>query len=222
MIEKQTLDFLRQLKKNNNRDWFNEHKAAYLEAHDNFKSEVGHLLTEIQQFDARVIGTEVKDSVFRIYRDIRFSKDKTPYKTYFGAGLGPGGRKAVLGEYYLHVEPGNTVLAGGMWAPDSTKIKRIRQEIDYNFDEFVTILQAEKFKQYFGDLSSWREKLKRPPKGYAADNPAIEYLKHKHFVAVHTFKDADVLGKDFAKQVIEVAKAMVPLNQFLDRAVEEE
>jgi len=221
-IQKHTLDFLKNLKKNNNRDWFNTNKSVYLAALENFKEFTSHLLEEIKGFDQRVIGTEVKDSVFRIYRDIRFSKDKTPYKIYFGAGLGPGGRKAKFGEYYLHLEPGNTVLAAGMWAPDRDKLYRIRQEIDYNFEEFCNLINTQTFKQYYPELSSWNDKLVRPPKGYSADNPAIEFLKHKHFVAVHKIADKELLGKDFATIIIKAAQAALPLNQFLDRAVEEE
>lgn len=217
MIQQSTLQFLKNLKKNNNKDWFDTNRDAYESAKTNFREFIDELITGISKFDPSVKNLEAKHCVFRINRDIRFSTDKTPYKRNMGASISPGGKKAVSAGYYFHLEPGASFLAGGMWQPEPPLLNAIRQEIDYNTDEFRKILGAKSFKTYFGSLSD-EDKLKAVPKGYDKTHPAIELLKHKSFIVVHDVPDKTILSKDFAKQCGKVFNAIQPLNSFLRRA----
>lgn len=217
MIQQSTLQFLKNLKKNNNKDWFDTNRDAYESAKTNFREFIDELITGISKFDPSVKNLEAKHCVFRINRDIRFSTDKTPYKRNMGASISPGGKKAVSAGYYFHLEPGASFLAGGMWQPEPPLLNAIRQEIDYNTDEFRKILGAKSFKTYFGSLSD-EDKLKAVPKGYDKTHPAIELLKHKSFIVVHDVPDKTVLSKDFTKQCSKVFNAIGPLNLFLRRA----
>jgi uncharacterized protein (TIGR02453 family) len=177
MIDKSTMKFLKDLKKNNNKDWFDENRKQYQIAKDDFAEFVASLLEDIAKFDPRLKGTEAKDCIFRIFRDVRFSKDKTPYKSHFGANMAPGGRKGFLGGYYLHVDTaGESMIAGGSYHPEPDQLAAIRQEIDYNIKEFKAILNKKDFKTNFGELEDF-DKLKRVPKGYDADHPEAELLK---------------------------------------------
>ena len=212
------LDFLKKLKKNNNRDWFADNKKKFVEAKDAFEPAVQKLIDGISKFDKSLAEVEAKQCIYRIYRDIRFSKDKTPYKTNFGAVMGKGGRKSTTAFYYIQVEPGdNSFIAGGLYMPEGEKLKKIRQEIDYNPDDFKKILNKKSFKQYFPEIEG--EKLKKAPKGYAPDDPNIELLKHKSYIVVHRFTDAQVLNNDFTKDCIKMFKEMKPFNDFLNMAI---
>ncbi len=210
--------FLSRLKENNNREWFNENKAAYEEARGIIESFVNELIVGISQFDKPVTGLEAKKAMFRIYRDIRFSKNKTPYKTSFGSYIAPNGRKSITAGYYLHIEPGASFLAGGMHNPQSEHLKKVRQEIMYNIYEFKSILNQKVFKENFEILRG--EKLKRPPKGFPADFEDIELLKHKEFVVIHELSDDEILTDSFFENTIAVFKTMKPLNDFLNRALD--
>ncbi|HTL83211.1 MAG TPA: DUF2461 domain-containing protein [Bacteroidia bacterium] len=220
MISKKTLEFLKKLSKNNNRDWFEKNKQLYLEAKDDVEKNIDVIIAGIRKYDKR-IGAEVtaKKSMFRIYRDVRFSKDKSPYKNNIGAIINPGGKKAVAPGYYVHIEPGKAFIAGGLWQPEAPELGKIRQEIDYNLDEFKKIVSAKKFKTLFGGLDQ-EDKLANVPKGYAKDHPALEFLKLKSFVVVIELKEKDVLGKNFTKLAVDAMKAMLPLNNFLQRAID--
>lgn len=221
MIPKTTLQFLKELKKNNDREWFLQNKGRYQEAHGLFTEFVEDLLKKLAAFDPSVKGVTAGQCVFRIYRDVRFSKDKSPYKTHFGAYITSDGRKTeVHGKagYYLHIEPGASMLAGGAYMPDGTWLKAIRQEIDYNGAEFRKILAAKKFREYFGELEG--EKLTRLPKGYDETHPDIALLKFKSYLAVHQCSDRQVLDKDFSAHCASVFKAMHPLNSFLNRSMD--
>jgi uncharacterized protein (TIGR02453 family) len=145
------------------------------------------------------------------------SKDKTPYKAHFGAFLSKGGRKYEGPGYYIHLEPGNSFAGGGLWVPQGPLLKSVRQEIDYNFDEFSAILKHKDFKKYFKNLNG--EQLKTLPQGYAADNPAIEYLKMKSFTVGHNIPDKDLTAKGFASKCASIFTAMRPLVDFLDRSM---
>lgn len=151
-MQSSTLQFLRNLEKNNNREWFNENKTLYQEAQHDVISFVEKLIEEMADFDEEIGKLEAKKSVFRIYRDTRFSKDKTPYKTNFGAGLGMGKGNKISG-YYLHKEPGKSFLAGGVYKPEPSVLKTIRQEISAFGDEFKAILEQDEFRNYFRGLS---------------------------------------------------------------------
>jgi uncharacterized protein (TIGR02453 family) len=220
MIQKSTLDFLKKIKSNNNRDWFEKNKNLYLAAKDDVEKNLEVVITGIRAFDKR-IRPEVtaKKSVFRIYRDVRFSKDKRPYKNNMGASVNPGGKKDFSPGYYIHIEPGNSFVAGGMWMPEAPLLAKIRQEIDYNLKEFSKIVNEKNFKKVFGELDQ-DDKLVNIPKGYPKDHKGIEFLKLKSFIVVGSISDKDVLGKDFAKKVISICKTMKPLNDFLQRAID--
>jgi uncharacterized protein (TIGR02453 family) len=218
MIQQATLDFLVKLKKNNNKEWFDKNRAVYEIAKTDFREFVQETIQAISGFDKSIQHLEAKNCVFRINRDIRFSNNKTPYKTNIGAAISPGGKKSFSAGYYLHIEPGNaSFLAGGMWQPPAPQLNAIRQEIDYNTAEFKKILQHKDFKKFFKELSS-EDKVKTAPKGYEKTHPEIELLKNKSFIVVHSLTDKEVVSKNFLKHVSEGFKAMYPLNTFLRRA----
>jgi uncharacterized protein (TIGR02453 family) len=219
MIEKTTLDFLSKLKKNNNKEWFDKNRSTYEEVKKNHQGFINELIQAVAKFDPSVKMLEAKQCVFRINRDIRFSNDKTPYKTNLGADISPGGKKANSAGYYIHLQPGGSFLAGGMWQPPAPELNAIRQEIDYNSKELKKILNNKDFKKYFGDLSE-EDKVKTAPKGYDKTHPEIELLKLKSFLVIHDLTDKEVLSKDFLKQCSMIFKAMYPFNKFLRTAVD--
>jgi uncharacterized protein (TIGR02453 family) len=217
MIQASTLNFLKNLNKNNNKEWFDKNRDTYEIAKANFLEFVQELILGISKFDPAVKHQEAKKCIFRINRDVRFSKDKSPYKNNMGASISPGGKKSFTAGYYFHLQPGASFLAGGMWQPEPVNLNAIRQEIDYNPDEFKKIISAKPFKTYFGGLSE-EDKLKAVPKGYDKTHPQIELLKHKSFIVVHDLTDKVVLATDFQKQCLAVFKALHPMDLFLRRA----
>lgn len=219
MIARSTLDFLKKLKKNNNKDWFDANRDAYELAKTNMQDVVKQLIDQLSVFDSTIKGLEPKHCMFRINRDVRFSKNKAPYKTNLGAIMNKGGKKSNVPGYYIHIEPGNSFVAGGSWMPEAPELAAIRQEIDYNTKEFQKIISAKEFKSLFGSLSE-EDKLKTAPKGYEKDHPAIELLKHKSFIVVHELKDTQLLDKNFIKNTAKVFKAMYPLDCFLRKALD--
>ncbi|WP_213189572.1 DUF2461 domain-containing protein [Cloacibacterium caeni] len=212
-MQSSTLQFLRNLEKNNNREWFNENKTLYQEAQQDVISFVEKLIEDMADFDEEMGKLEAKKSVFRIYRDTRFSKDKTPYKTNFGAGLGMGKGNKISG-YYLHIEPGKSFLASGVYKPEPTVLKTIRQEISAFGDEFKAILEQDEFRNYFRGLSV-EDKLKKVPQGFEKDDKMAEYLKLKHFIVTHPVSDEQLLSENAFKEFAKIFKAMKPLNDFL-------
>ena len=217
-MQSSTLHFLRNLEKNNNREWFNENKTLYQEAQQDVISFVEKLMEEMADFDEEIGKLEAKKSVFRIYRDTRFSKDKTPYKTNFGAGLGMGKGNKISG-YYLHIEPGKSFLAGGVYKPEPSVLKTIRQEISAFGDEFKAILEQDEFRNYFRGLSV-EDKLKKVPQGFEKDDKMAEYLKLKHFIVTHPISDEQLLSENAVKEFTKIFKAMKPLNDFLQTPFE--
>ena len=213
------LKFLQRLSKNNNRVWFEKNRTTYLQAKDDFDQFLETLLEELIKFEDGLAGLNPKKLAFRIYRDVRFSKDKRPYKGNMGAGFSPGGKMIQEPGYYLHIEPGNkSLLAGGLYMPDANNLAKIRQEIDYNTERILKILNDRKFKKLFPSLGDF-DKLKTAPKGYVKDHPHIELLKHKSFIVSHPFSDKEVKDKKFAKHVAATAKIIKPLNDFLKDAI---
>ncbi|GAB4314444.1 MAG: DUF2461 domain-containing protein [Bacteroidales bacterium] len=214
-----TIRFLTDLSKNNNRDWFNEHKDNYLKAKEEFELFISRLIQKMATFAPDCAHLLPKDVVFRIYRDTRFSKDKTPYKTHFGAYIAQGGRKGNFAGYYLHLDPKEPFAGGGLYMPPSEQLKRVRQEIAYNFEEFRTIVEAKKFVKQFGSLID--DRLQRPPKGYDADHPAIEYLKYKGFTVVQSL-DISIFNSDKPEeQIAMIFRDLAPLVDFLNRALKD-
>jgi uncharacterized protein (TIGR02453 family) len=215
-IKKSTLDFLSAINCNNNRDWFISNRPAYLESKVNFESFVQNIINEIIKFEPIMKGLEAKSCVFRINRDIRFSNDKSPYKSHFGAFIVQGGKKNgdKFAGYYFHIEPGKSIMAGGAYTPPAPWLSAIREKISDNPDEFIKITQAKDFLKYFGSVDG--EKLKTAPKGYPKDHPNIELLKLKSYLVVNEATDKLVLSSDFQDYVISVFKAMKPLNDYLN------
>ena len=222
MLEQSTLTFLKNLKKNNSKEWFDANRKSYEVARTDFINLIDEVLQIHGKKDEDLASQNAKETVFRINRDIRFSKDKTPYKTHLAAGFGRGGKKSIYAGYYLHIEPGNnSMIGGGLWMPDANALKKIRQEIDYSFDEFSNIIHKKSFEKAYGDLYKDKEvMLSRPPKGYDENNKAIEYLKLKSFIATKPLKDEELTDKNVAKTITESLAALQPLLLFLNRAIE--
>lgn len=213
-IDKSMLQFLSDLKNNNTREWFNENKKRYETARKNYIDFLDELLKEMHDFEPASFGQTGKDLVFRIYRDVRFSNDKRPYKDHFGAYIAEGGRKSILPGYYLHLAGNNnSFVAGGLWMPPSEYLKAVRQEIDYNLDEFKGIIENPDFKEKFGSISG--NQLKTTPKGYDKENPAIEYLRFKSWNATMPLSDKVVLSNNFMDTVISAFRDLKPFNDFL-------
>lgn len=219
MIEKSTLQFLKGLSKNNHRDWFLANKGKYDLAKSNYVNFVTSVLSEIKKFDPSLSELEPKQCVFRINRDVRFSKNKDPYKTNFGASFSKGAKKIAAAGYYFHLEPGASFIGGGLWMPQAPELNKVRQEIDYCFKEFKSIVENKKFKSTFGSIDS-DAILSRPPKGYDLDNPAIEYLKLKSFTAIMPIADTEVLDKNIVKKSLSIFETIAPFVHFLNRAIE--
>jgi len=212
------LKFLKDVAKNNDRKWFEKNKPKYLEAKENFEDFLEEVHKEFLRFDDGLAGLNPRKLGFRIYRDVRFSKDKRPYKTNMGAGISPGGKLVQEPGYYVHIEPGKSFIAAGIYMPDAPRLASIRQEIDYNGKAFLKILNNKKFKSYFKGLDDF-DKLKTMPKGYPKDHPQIDLLKNKSFIVSHNFKDAEVTNKNFIKKLAEIGKTVKPLNDFLKEAI---
>jgi uncharacterized protein (TIGR02453 family) len=212
------LSFLRKLKKNNNKPWFEANRNGYTEAKQEVEIFLEGLIASYGKTDDAISRLTPKDCMFRINRDVRFSKDKSPYKTNFGAFINPGGKKSTLAGYYLHIEPGASFVGGGLWMPMPAELAKIRQEIDYNLPEFTAILGSASFKKQFGLLYSGEDmSLRRVPKGYDNDNPAAEYLKLKSFIATKKLSDEEVNSASLKKSCIVAFVALKPLLDFINR-----
>lgn len=213
------LKFLKSLAKNNNREWFEKNKPKYLEVKLQFEDFLEAFHKEAVKFDESLGGLNPRKLGFRIYRDVRFSKDKRPYKVNMGAGMSAHGKMEQEPGYYIHIEPGKSFVAGGIYMPDNENLAKIRQEIDYNTKDIQKILNDKKFKKLFPALGDF-DKLKTAPKGYAKDHPNIDLLRYKSYIVSHNFTDAEVIQKDFVKKAAAACKTLLPLNTFLKRAMD--
>lgn len=208
-------EFLKQLKKHNNRDWFNTHKDLYIQQQEEVLRFADLLLIELNKHD--VIETESgKKSLHRIYRDIRFSKDKTPYNTHWGGSFKRASKKR-RGSYYFHLQPGNSFIAGGFWGPNPADLKRIRDEIAYDPTPLRKILTNKSFKNNFGNLKG--EQIKTSPKGFDSKDPAIDLLRYKQFLLIHHFTDKEVLAASFSKQTSNIFKTMRPFLDYMSEVL---
>jgi uncharacterized protein (TIGR02453 family) len=213
-----TLDFLKKLKNHNDREWFEKNKGKYLESKEEYEAFIEKMIAGIRKFDKKIGGDlTAKDCTFRIYRDVRFSKNKKPYKTNMGASIDPGGKKSQIAGYYIHVEPGNCFVAGGVWMPEPAMLQSIRQEIDYNPEPLLKILKSSSFKKFYQGLDS-EDQLKTVPKGFPKDHPQIELLKNRHFLVSHPFTDREVLSKNAVQKMTEACKAMHPFLLYIREA----
>ena len=220
MLQAATIKFLKDLKKNNNKPWFEKHKDAYLDVKKDIEDFTQSVIDGMGKIDADIALLQPKDCVFRIYRDVRFSKDKSPYKTNIGASFNKGGKKAPTAGYYFHCEPGQNMVGGGLWMPMPPQLAKVRQEIDYNFDEWKKIINHRNFKKIFPAGVDGIETLSRPPKGYEETNPAIEFLKMKCFIVSSDLTDAQLQSKTLLKEVLKTFEAMKDFIDFLNRAME--
>ncbi|TDQ76034.1 DUF2461 domain-containing protein [Sphingobacterium yanglingense] len=217
-ISTSTFEFLANLSQNNNREWFQEHKVSYEAALQNVKAFVEELIVELSRFDPQ-INTDINASkcMFRIYRDVRFSKDKSPYKSWLAAGISIDGRKLDGPEYYIHIEPNNSFIAAGYWRPKKEHLDAIRQEIDYNAEAFREVLKTGQWA--VEDLST-EDKLSRPPAGYNADDPQIEILKLKSFIIHQPLSNKELADADAMKTIINICKRIYPLKKFIQEAID--
>lgn len=218
MIERSTLKFLNDLTFKNNREWFQANKKVFDAAQDNVTAFAGFLIGEIGKFDAEVAMLDPRSCVFRIYRDVRFSKDKSPYKTNLGAYISPGGRKSMLPGYYFHLQPGASFVAGGKYMPDGPELLKIRTAIATDTDAFLAVVEKKSFRDIFGEMRG--ERLKLAPKSFDPDHRAVEYLKLKGFTAFSEIPDDElVISAEFPAQVIKTFRKMYPLITFLRSAL---
>lgn len=206
LIDKSTINFLKELTVNNDREWFAEHKPRYVAAHENIKTFMAELEVMLNQHDV------IEDhKTFRIYRDVRFSKDKTPYKNNIGTGF-TRATAARRGGCYVHIEPGASFVGGGFWSPSTDDLKRIRQELAIDAKPLRKILNSKKFKDNFGVLGG--DQLKTAPRGIDKDHPNVDLLRYKQFLVHKTFTDQEVLSADFMKQCDNAFKAMRPFFDY--------
>jgi uncharacterized protein (TIGR02453 family) len=219
MISTRITDFLEALKENNNRDWFQKNKKWYDEIKAEFDVFTTALIANISKIDKDIAYLEPKDCTYRIYRDTRFSLDKTPYKTNIGAYIVKGGKKSGLAGYYFHIEPGLNMLAGGIYMPMPDVLKKLRTEIYENIDEFLEIINNKQFVKHFGKIDV-DMKLKSAPKDFPKDFQYIEYLKFKNYSVSKSFNNELLHSNKIMDEVTTVFSALLPLNRFLNNAVE--
>ncbi len=213
-ISAKIFKYLDELNKNNNREWFNDHKNLYTEAQNEFGIFVENLIQELGKYDEKVAKLDAKKSLLRIYRDIRFSKDKTPYKTYFGASLGMGKSNEKAG-HYLHLEPGKSFVASGIYLPEAAVLKIIRKEISVFKDDFLKTVDDKDFKKHYGELDREHE-LKKIPQGFEKEDPMAEYLKLKSFIGTHHLTNKDIMDKNAVQNLTAIMKSAKPLKDFLN------
>ncbi len=209
MLSSHTFEFLSDLKKNNNRDWFNEHKPRYQQAHQNVADFMDALIGEMKKVD-NIENESGKKSMFRIYRDVRFSKDKSPYKPSLSGSL-KRATKWLRGGYYVHIEPENVFLGVGFWNPNPADLKLIRDELAHDADPLRAILNNSEFKATWGELKG--EQVKTAPKGFAKDHPNIDLIRFKSFTFMKSFSDEEAQSEDF---IFDVVKAFLAIRPFFD------
>ena len=220
MLTSATFEFLQDLKTHNHKEWFDENRKRYQSARQNVIALVEHVLADMAGFEPGVRGLEAKQCLFRINRDIRFSKNKAPYKTNFGVSIAKGGRRSPLAGYYFHIEPGGVFAGGGCYMPPSPQLKSIRTHIDRNAPDLRAVLAEQEFKDFYGELQG--ESLKTSPKGYEQDHPDIDLLRMKSFIATRSFSDQEALSDDFPGQLVDAFATLQPLIAFLNQALEKE
>ncbi|MCX2745918.1 DUF2461 domain-containing protein [Mangrovivirga sp. M17] len=216
---KDILSFLSDLSENNNKEWFDENRSRYQEAREEFIQIVSEVISGLSEKDESLRQIiEPKKCLFRINRDIRFSKDKTPYKQNFAASFSEEGKAVHKPGYYIHIQPGNSIIGGGIWLPESEHLQAIRQEIDYNGDELKSIINSDSFKNTFGELKG--EKLKRPPKGYEKTNPHIELLKHKSFLGSTDIDDKTLQKDNISEIIVNKLSNLTPFKKYFEVALD--
>jgi uncharacterized protein (TIGR02453 family) len=223
MLTKESLQFLDDLKANNNRDWFQDNKKRYEIFKKDYHQLVSDFLDTMKPLDPSLELLQIKDCTFRINRDIRFSKDKSPYKAHLGVWLSSGAKGANRSGYYVHIEKGASFIAGGFYSPDAEELKKVRKEIAFFYDDLEEILKEKNFKKEFGTLDiNENNSLKSMPRGYEKDHPAIEFLKLKSFTVSQKYDISEVTKKDFVAKMSQKLITLKPFNEFINRALETE
>jgi uncharacterized protein (TIGR02453 family) len=214
----QVIRFLQDLSENNNREWFQENKTRYDESRKKalFLTEV--VINEIRKFDPEIPLLDPKDCLFRIFRDVRFSHDKRPYKTNFGSFIAKGGRKSVYAGYYFHIDPSGSFAGGGIYMPAAEPLKAIREYIAENGDEFLSLINNKNFKKVYPEMMD--DKLKTAPKGFSPEHEFIDLLRYKSFAFMSPFSQAEVLAGNYIDQLVKSFKILYPVNRFLNEALE--
>ena len=215
---KKVLPFLKKLSANNNKSWFDENRNLYDAAKEEMLEFAAEMIKKLSSIELGMELISPKQTIFRINRDVRFSKNKDPYKNNMGAYFNAGGKKDIGGGYYIHIQPGNCFMGAGIWHPEKEVLGKIRQEIDYNLPEWKKILKAKSLQSHFPNGLSEEDKLVRPPKGYDEENPAINFLKLKSFIVHKTLSDKEVEATDFSKNTYADCKAVKPYLDFINRA----
>ena len=220
MVQPTTIEFLKELKSNNSKSWFEQNRKRYDKMKSDYISLAGRILEQMKDIDPSLDMVTAKDCIFRINRDVRFSADKSPYKTNLGIALHPGGKKFNLAAYYLHIEPGQSFIGGGLWMPEAPLLSKVRKEIHYFYHDLVDILNNPLYKKTFGSLDvEDGQKLTRPPKGYDAEDPAIEFLKLKSFTASTPLPDEMLTSDKLVGHIIDTFTILKPLIGFINRGL---
>lgn len=213
-----TVRFLKALSQNNNREWMHANKDFYQQARHEFALFIEQLIQAVDAFYPLGL-LQPKDCLYRQQRDVRFSKDKTPFTTHMSALIAPGGKKTTRVPFYLRIKPdGASILGAGVWGCSGQQLYNIRQEIDYNPQPLKEAIQAPAFRKYFGEIQG--ETLKRPPKGYEADHPDIDLIKRKEFWIEHPVTEQEYLSDAFLAYTVEVFKVAKPLANYINQALE--
>jgi uncharacterized protein (TIGR02453 family) len=221
MIQQPTLDFLAKLAQNNNKTWFDANRTAYETARKDVIAFAAVLIKGISEFDAEIANVNIdpKSTISRINRDIRFSNDKSPYKTNFFVWVNGEGKKGNKAGYYIEIRPNGSFIGGGAYMPMPEDLAKFRQEIDYNFEEWKGIVENPNFLKIYPKGIETPEKLSRPPKGVDADNPAVEYLKMKGFYTWKSISDAEMMSEKGLLKIMEGLRESQKVNAFLNKAL---
>lgn len=217
MLNSSVYEFLLELRENNNREWFHANKKKYDRAKKDFQLFIDLSIEQIKHIDTDINGIQSKDCIFRIFRDVRFSGDKRPYKTNFGAFISKQGRKSRFGGYYIHIEPQQSFLGGGCYMPESKVLKAIRTEIYHHSEEFKSIIGSKQFKIHFNEL--YGDKLKTAPRGFPKNFEEIDLLNYKNYAVIKPISDDLLMSNRFPLEIENTFNALRPLNQFLNEIV---
>ncbi len=216
---KEILGFLKDLEANNTREWFDLNKERYDITRKKFLAVAELMIHEIRKFDDEIPALNAKDCVFRIFRDVRFSNDKSPFKSNYGCFIARGGKKSGFAGYYFHIQPGECFLSGGIYLPPPEHLQAIRQEIFYHPQDYISIIENEKFKSTF--TLEYFDKLKTAPKGYPKEWEHIELLKNRSYAVGHSVSENELFAPDFPEKALEIFRIIQPFNRYLNRAVDE-
>jgi uncharacterized protein (TIGR02453 family) len=219
MIRNSTITFLKDLSINNNRDWFLSKSVSFKESKAEYSELIQNIINNISKKSKAYADLEASKCLFRMNRDVRFSLNKAPYKTNFGASINAYGKKSLKAGFYVHIEPKKSFVGGGIYMPPADVLFKVRQEIDYNFDEFSKIIKHKDFVKSYGQLDM-SDTLKNPPRGFDKENKAIEYLKLKSFVAFTNFTDKEIMQADFASVASDKLIALLPFIQYLNKGLD--